>query len=658
MVAAYSSDLTLDVATKLADNDSDADTLLRELYDRKQSIIVEQQRLQEWCDRADKLYYAEDWTQWGADLWANDPSANTPGRAHVSINTPPAYVDIPAALQSVEPIENILATDTSVESKQAAAALERVRYAWKRKERWTLKRQQAATAKGLYGRTAAFVYWKPADGIEKKGYPCVEIIDQPRNLYLGWKSSKYDDLLWSAYVTKMTPQAVVEEFSVVIESRVLEEKDTRVRKIVPWVRAIEPGAMDNQTSRSWLDFGEAQIEVWDYWFLQPAGKIGKRGSRTKMSVWNAVFAGGELVKYAEYPEYGGKLPIVPLFNTFIPGVPDGRPDLYDLEHPIREKYERITSGSQMIQAAVGGNYFQLVGPDAPPKVPPEAKPKLNEIAAPGPGNRIETITPWVPTVNLEQYLSRIDREMAVISGLNDLLLGLAPAQVLSSSKAINALIANYESRLAVRRSLFYQWDIDVWDLVVAIWAKKDEDIGQIVASGGGVLDITDPSLTPRDDMEAATRAINLLNAKVWTQQRAMDATGVDDPETEQDEIRRERTDATLFPADVQTQVQLLAIMQQMGLGQQAQAQAAGGTEALRQAGAAATPDNATSSQLPGDQGVLPPEAETPPPGGEQSEPMMGPPEVLAQSMIQSGETKSRILSQQTIPLGSGRRRRR
>ncbi len=655
MATAYA-DLTLDRAVEVADPGSRAYDLLRDMHRRTASMATEQQRFREWCDRADQLYYAEWFSRWGADLWPDHPSATTAGRSHVSVNTPAAYVDIPAALQSVEPVENMLATDITDEARSAAAALERVRYAWKRTERWNLKRHQANTAKGLYGKTAAFVYWKPPEGKER-GYPCVEIIDQPRNLYLGWKSTKYDELLWTAYVTRMTPDAVMEEFSVEIDAM-----PTKDRKVVPMVRATEP-TVDSQASRGWLDFGDAQIEVWNYWHLKPKGAIGKRGQRTPMLVCNAVFAGSELVRYSEHPEYGGRLPIVPLFNTYIPGVPDGRGDLYDLEQLIREKFERVTSGAQMIHGAVGGNYWQLTGQEVPWTVPASAKPKLNEVVSPGPGNRIESITPFVPTVNLEQYLSRIDREMAVISGLNDLLLGLAPAQVLSSSKAINALIANYESRLSMRRGLLYQWEKDVWELVINVWAKKDDDVGQIMEQGGGTLDITDPSLNPRDEMETATRVINLMNAKVWSQSRAMDAAGVDDPEQEQNLIREERTDATLFPADVQTMVQLLAVLRQVGnptppgVEQQAQATVASGQDALRRAGAEATPNNSTSSQLGGDQGVLPPEAGTPAPGqglGSQ-EASYGPPQVLAQSMIQSGQTKSRILSQQTIPT---RRRRR
>lgn len=642
MVAKYA-DLDLDLARTLA-TDTEARDLLDQLYRCRNIVAPEQQRFREWCDRADRLYYAEEFSQWGADLWPEHPSAKKPGRSHVSINTPAVYVDVPAALQAVPPIENMVAIEDTEEARQSASDLERVYYAWADEDDWNLKVSKACTVKGLYGRTAGRVYWDA-----KKKYPCVEIVDQPRNLYLGWKTDRYDELSWTAYVQRMSPDAVIEEFGVDIEAKSLADG-----KIVPFV-AI-PGATPESTSRGWLTFGPAMIEVWDYWFLRPDGDL-RFGEKTRMKVWNAVFAGNELVRYESHPEYGGKLPIVPLFNTYLPGVPDGRPDLYDLEQLIREKFERVTAGAQMIASGVAGNFWQLVGPEAPSDVPANAKPKLNQVVAPGAGNRIEAITPFIPQFQLESYLARIDREMAVVSGLNDLLLGLAPAQVLSSSKAINALIANYEARIKIRRELLYQWRKDVWALVLEVYRRKNSDVQDIVDRGGGRLDIADPSLAPRDDMETATRALNLTNGKIWSAARAMDATGVDDPEQEQNIIRGEQTDATLNPAAVQTMVQLIvalaAAQQQLpqGAQQQADTTLARGQNDLRTALAGQVPEGTNASQGEGAQGYLPPEAGTPGPGGAPpfAMPPAGPEGAgLAQTQIKGGKAESRILTQRAL----------
>src|SRR5690349_16250281 len=104
--------------------DEETKQIIFGLARRVASIRPHQDRLAEWCDRADRLFYAEEYTTGGADLWPHDPSATTPGRSHVSVNNPATYVEVPSALQAVAPIENMLATDTTEEARTAAAAAE------------------------------------------------------------------------------------------------------------------------------------------------------------------------------------------------------------------------------------------------------------------------------------------------------------------------------------------------------------------------------------------------------------------------------------------------------------------------------------------------------------------------------------------------------
>jgi hypothetical protein len=631
-------DLDLPTALK-ASNDPEAQDLLRELNDRVESCRQEMQRFREWCDRADKLYYAEEFTDGGADLWADDPSAYMGGRSHVSINTPATYVDVPASLQSYDPIENMLATSDTEEARTAAAALERVYTAWKQEDGFDLKFAKACAVKALYGRTAGRVYWDKA-----KKRPSLDVIEQPRNLYLGYRTDSYEKVEWAASIERWHPNALIEEYGLDVDAREIEGK------IIPFVSST---SIDNMPSRTWLNFGPARIEVWDYWYR-------RRNAKGKMETWNVVFAGNAILQGPNrYPEYEGDIPFVPLYNTFVPGTPNGRAELYDMEQLIREKYEKVTAGSQMIAAAVAGDFWQLVGAEAPTRVPQGLKPKRNEVIAPGPGNRIEAIQPFVAQFQLEQFLTRIDREAATISGLNDLLLGLAPPQVLSSSKAINALVSNYETRLTMRRMLLYKWRKDVWELAERIFRKKSKEVAEIVSAGGGRLEIIDPSLNPRDELETATRAGNLVAAKLWSQRRGMDAVGVDDPETEQDLIREERTDATMFPEEVQVMAQLMSVIQSLGLGapqgvpEQIGGQVTSGQSALRRALGERTPQNSTSSQLEGDQGITPPIPGVPQEAGGAPLPFAmsqqgGASAPLGQTMIQGGKAKSRILTQQQL----------
>lgn len=638
------SDMTLGRGIRHA-ADPETKALLVRLEARVNSVRQEHEVFRKWCDRADRLYYPETINETsGVDLWPEHESAKTNGRQHVSLSLPTPYVDIPAALQAVEPIENVLPTDSSDEAVAAAAATERVYVAWKNEEDFDLKWHKAILTKGLYGRTAARVYWDK-DTDDGKGRPCVEIIHQPRNLYMGFKTDNFESLEWAAYRMYYDPNSLTEEFGV--EVTPIKGDDGA------YLPFVQQEAWDDVPARPAAGLGHSRIEVWDYWYRQAVW----RGQKfVRMDTYNMVVAGNVVLRPPTvYKEYKGKLPYVPLFNTFVPGVPGGRSDLFDVEPLIREKMERITNGSQMIANVTGGDAYQLVGPDAPLRVPQGLKPIKGGIVSPGPGNRIEVITPFIAQFQLEQFLTRIDRELATISGLNELLLGLAPAQVLSSSKAINALISNYEARLGLRRKLLYKWRRDVWKLALAIYAEKDSDVRGIVSRGGGFLDIQDPSLNPRDELETATRALNLMNGKIWSQRRAMDVAGVDDPETEQDFIREERTDAALFPADVQVMAQLLGALQALGIQapqsaqQQAEGQAASGTEALRQALGGATPQGTVATQGEEVQGMAPPiPGASPNAGGET--PFMSPPDNAPQlqGMIQGGEAKGRIMTTQRL----------
>ena len=651
-------DLTLERGKKLSSDQTEQE-LLNQLSSRIASVRQEHDFFRAWCLRADALFYADTFTGGGADLWPLDRSATVKGRSHVSVNTPSVYVTIPASLQAVEPIENMLSTKNTKESRTAASNMERAFMAWKMETDFELKFGKTCVVKGLYGRTAGRIVWEESDEPDEKGHPEVEIVEQPRNLYMGYKTDEYNELEWAAYVMRYEPNALMEQYGVDITAMKLP--DGRDMPILRIPTEVSFGEINAQPPRAWLDWGSSRIEVWDYWYRKPVFKSGKFDH---MVTCNAVIAGNMVIQGPdEYPEYEGDLPYVPVYNSFIPGVPSGRSDLHDAEQIIREKYEKITAGSQMIANGVAGDFWQLIGPDAPIRVPAGLKPKRNELVGPGPGNRIETITPFIAQFQLEQYLTRLDRELAVVSGLNDLLLGLAPAQVLSSSKAINALIANYEARLAMPRKLLYKWRREMWELATKVWMNKDKDFKAIMDDGGGRLDITDPSLSPRDDMETATRAANLVAAKLWSQARAMDAVGVDDPETEQDLIREESTDATLWPERVQVMAQLMGVLQSLGLNapqgaqDQASGQAASGQQDLRAALGAQTPDNTTGSQSPDTQGQTPtipgagPDAGGAPPpfaAGQAAAASGAPPPPMMQGMLQNGKTKGRIMTQQSL----------
>lgn len=617
--------------------------LLAEIERRKYSRDTEMSRFSDLCDRWDNLYYPNAVSKAGGpDHWPEHESAKIDGRSHISLNSYPTYIDVPAALQATEPIENIEPLGEEPQGRSIASEVERVYFAWKSQIDFERKCHQACVVKGLYGRTAAKVWWN-----EDLQYPEVRIVDQPRNLWLGWASTDYTRLDWAIYIYRITAETALEEFGVDVQAY----EDSKDKGIYPIVRRLAQSVSpaDERTTRDWLQDIDLMVEVYDYWYRRPKeGATPVVGQRTPMETCNAIFVGNVMVKAQVHPEYEGVIPYIPLFNTYVPGLPDGRSEFYDIEQLLREKDERLTDGAQMMKQAVQGQYWQLVGADSPDTAPKGLeKMTPNKVHAPGPGNRIEAISPWMPTFQLEEFLARLDRELVDVSGLNDLLRGLAPASVMSSSKAITALVANYEARISMKRQLLYEWRRRVWSMAQGVWSSKNAMLVPIFDAVGPLL-VQSPSLTPRDELETATMAANNVNAKLWSQMRGMDRVGVDDPEGEADIIRGERTDASMNPADVLTMVSLMSAMQQLqitsqqmqAMGQPApgpgEAQAAMAAQA---GGALGTPSlNAPEEQIAGvpggPGGSLPPATE-----GQN---------FLAQQAITPEGASPRLLMQQPI----------
>ena len=529
--------------------------LFGEILTRKQQLEPEQNRLRSVFRRYDRLYHPDTITLGGADHWAEDPSARLAGRAHVSVNVHPAYVNIPASLQAVTPVMHYIPEAPTKDAREEAANRERIFFAWWNEQEMDLKLEMASLTKSLYGYTAAKIYWD-----NEIKMPSVRIIEQPENLYMGFGNSDYTRLDWALYSYGLSPQAVKEDYDIDIIPVKQGEKWYGYSSIAGTHQDPLGNVYQNQFERNPLRretvYEQLQVEVLDYWHKEPtsAGK--------PAMVWNAIYVGNTLVSHTRHPEFKGEIPYIILQNGKVPGSPYGKPELYDVEQLLREKDERITNQAQMIQSVVGGQMWQLVGPEAPDEVPAGALPKPNKVSAPGPGNEIRALQPFIPQFQIEDYNKRIDREIAVVTGLNDLLLGLAPTSVLGSSKAIASLIANYESRIAPKRKLLYQWIKDVWLQSARVWASKDKAVGQIIGDHFRI-DVIPPELTPRDTLELAQTAINLVQNRIWSAERAMDRVGVEDPEGELDIIRDEQTDATVNPAAVMTMANLMMTFQQM-----------------------------------------------------------------------------------------------
>jgi hypothetical protein len=577
--------------------------VMAEAMNKKQLVEPEQNRMRALYRRYDHYFHPQTFTLGGADHWAEDPSARLSGRSHVSVNVHASYVQIPASLQAVTPVVNYVPTGPTTEERDQASRRERLFYAWWDANDMDLRLEEAALLKSLYGTTAGKVYWDPV-----KKMPRVQIVDTPENLYLGYGTSDYTRVDWALYSYGLSPQAAMEDYGINV---------IPVRDGEQWFPYTSASTHDDPIASIYLNsyhrdpvryqtaYDQMKIEVMDYWYKHPTTP-GK-----PPLVCNVIIVGNTIVKKTEHPELEGVIPYIMLRNSMIPGSPYGKPELYDIEQLLREKDEKITAQAQMIHSVVGGQMWQLVGAEAPDEVPANAIPKPNQVATPGAGNRIESINPFIPQFQVEDYNKRIDRELAVVSGLNDLLLGLAPSSVLGSSRAIAQLMANYEARISPKRKILYAWIQNVWEVCARMWEIKDKAVSNIL-DGEYSISITPPELTPRDTIELAQTAINLVQNRLWSSERAMDRMGVSDPEGEKDLIRDEQTDATLNPAAVQTMATLIQMFNQMQqqAPQQAMQQAEAGRASALEAMASLNPPAPGSPMLnaASEQGNPPPEA--------------------------------------------------
>lgn len=603
-----------------SDDDRLAADILGRIRSRKESLEPEQTSLRVLFARWDNLYHPRNISDpGGADHWPLEKTSD--GQVHVSVNNIPPYVDIPASLQAIPPVENYIATDTTDEEKEAAARVERLYFEWKDEEEFEAKVHQACTTKELYGFTYGKVWWNAE---EKR--PSITIIQRPDNLYVGWGASDFSRMDWAVFCYGLSSQAIEEEFG--FKVRPVGDQTFQT----PYVTSDDADPIGTLygtvgiSERNRPHYEQQQIEVYDYWYKKPTG-AGK-----KPEIWNAIFAGNALVENAHHPEFDD-IPYVPLRNTFLPGDPYGKSSLHDLEQLFREKDERITEAAQMIHTVVGGQMWQIVGTEAPEEVSANAIPKANRVAAPGPNARIEALQPFVPQFAVEDYLKRIDKELIDASGLSPVLLGNAPNEALSSSKAISALLGQYEARIRMKRDLLYSWRKRIWRMAAVCWERKSSDVRKII-DGRYRIDVQPPELTRRDSLEMAQTAINLLQNRIISAIRAADMVGVEDPESEMEQIKSEQQDPALNPQAVQAQVTLASAMASLGM-------------APGQQGGGQNPANGPTP-IAGSQSLNGPENAANPPPESLPENAQAGNGARAQTLLQGGEAAGRILTQTTL----------
>jgi hypothetical protein len=178
-----------------------------------------------------------------------------------------------------------------------------------------------------------------------------------------------------------------------------------------------------------------------------------------------------------------------------------------------------------------------------------------------------------------------------------------------------------------------------------MWERKDADIREIL-DGRHRLSIIAPELTPRDALENAQKAINLVQNKLWSMERAMDSTGVEDPEEEKNLIRAEQTDPALQPAAVLQQVTLAGAMQQLGVqagGPGAPAAPAGPTNAQ-----ASNAQRTLTRPAAGGESLNAPENQGNPPPESLPENAQGGGQAMVQTLTDEQGARGRVMTSTNI----------
>lgn len=586
--------------------------------------------------RFDDLYYPAAVTKGGADHWSDDPNLAVDGKVHISLNNAPTYVDLPANLQALQPYINAVPDGPSKDDQKAADRRETLFWAFWDACHMDLLFPHLSLIRSLYGAVPVKPYW---DAVAKE--PRVSIIESPENLRIGWGSNDFSRKDWALYSYTLSPQAVREDYGLTVTPEdVGGEKLMLVRG---GTHADPLGLTTLTTSRNPTEYEKAQVAVLDYWYKVPKVK--------GFTVWNAIYVGNHQVVNAAHREYDD-IPYVYIPNGKVPGRPDGPSELYGPEQVLREIDERVSNYGQLIYKVLAKPQHQILGgDDYPTEFSASMMPGADRPGMPGPGNRIEPVQAFIPAFQWGEYMKYLDQKLVEMTGMSDLLMGLAGSRVAGSSKAINAELAMYVPRIALKRECLYVGLHELWAVVGKMWSRKDPDVAKILDDNYR-LDIRAPEITVRDDVEQAQRATMLVKAGLWARRRGQDATGVDNPSDEDEAIRRDNTDAALEPERVMTEIQLIGMAKAAGFASPGQAAAQGpeqvsmrdkaltamsqkrigGSNAANQPGVAGSPEQMGPNALG--------------PGGTPSAaPGLA---MTSQSMLQAGETTGRVLSEQKI----------
>jgi hypothetical protein len=578
---------------------------IREASEKAQVLLDAQRRVRE-TDASQSVLKSRygKFRHWYApangDQWPWD-KRKRPGKIHVTINILKPAVDIDSRLQSILPRIVCESPTHDPETEKRAEATERLILESFEQSGWDVWLNTLTQVKSLLGKGVAKVFWNTEDD-----RPDVSVIESPENLRVGWGSSDFTKMDWALYEYQISPFQAAQQYGVTVKANPNGEsivtRGATKHDDPLGQQPMEPSAAFSDP-RTPSDYEKGHVEVWDYWF--------KRKGDKRPQVWNAIIVGSGkgriVVSLKHYPEMPD-IPYVIIENDHKPGDPDG---MSTIEHltDFQEEYNRLVSHWLQLIADNTDPAWQAVGPGAD-SVPPGIVPKAGQIIALGADIRIEPIEKPQNQVPLEQAIGALWDSFHKESGLPEITFGTMPGSQ-TSGRAMAVQIEAVQNRADPRRRRLYRGLKEIilfwlymaeqrdWKLPVTLpasTAASEDQAAALVGTDGSAppevvqvpvtkviagmkrWKIVEPELTPRDNMEHARTQIEVLNARGQSLHRFMDQIGVDSPLNEIAKIIEERSNAALFPGDVQAQVAAAATLLQMRMQMQAmeqQAMAAG-----------------------------------------------------------------------------------
>jgi len=580
----------------------------------------------------------------GGDQWPED-RALRPQKMHITSNIVQAFVDVEARTLSILPRVTNIPDSKDDDSRLKAEIVEDLYGRFLELSEWDVWMSDLNRVKSIYGLGCLKPFWNEAEA-----RPDVYVIEQPQNLMIGYGSSDFSVIDWTFYEYSISPLEAIRRFPGIDIKNPGRDKPLEVAIHTDHADPLnQKTTQDGLTSRTlptgrhMTDYENKQVNVWDYWYRHSDGKI-----------YNAIIVQGVVAEGPTVHEELPEVPYIPIENEHEPGSPEGVSTV-ELLTTIQMGLNRALSHFAQIVADNTGVAYQVVGENAD-SAPEGLIPRDDEVANPGGGNEIRPILRPVNNFPISQLIDEYRAEAHRITGLPEIMFGALPGAD-TSARATAVQVQAAINRLDPKRKRLYRGLTQLltfWGYMLkqknptANVATRSEQQPGVEADQIKVGDfikgferwkIIPPEITPRDSIENAQNAIQLVNAKLLPLVEAMDMVGIENPEQMLATIEKERSNMRLFPGDVisfASALQLFQAIQAQSAQQQAmQAQGQTGDGARLNAEQQAQP-NLFEDQAgtPTAQGSPPGPGSPPVGGGAEFQPIVRQEGSNAQAMSQ------------------------